>query len=176
MDALHVLGPDRRTLHGRFSRDLAPVLTIDSGDRVRFTTLDAGWGEFEQADPFAPPTKFPRDPERDPGHALCGPVFVRGAEPGGVLEVRILGVRPGAWGWSGGGGSATPLNTRLGLDQPPHFPIRWRIDADRGVATDARSRTIACVLHVASNATSSVGARLSANNPNASGVASIRPA
>lgn len=140
---LHHVTPDARTLHGRFSRDLAPVLTIDSGDRVRFTTLDAGWGEFEQADPFAPPTKFPRDPERDPGHALCGPVFVRGAEPGGVLEVRILGVRPGAWGWSGGGGFATPLNTRLGLDQPPHFPIRWKIDADRGVATDPRGRTIA---------------------------------
>ena len=139
----HRVTPDARTLHGRFSRDLPPVLTVDSGDRVRFTTLDAGWGEFEQADPFAPATKFPRDAERDPGHALCGPVFVRGAEPGGVLEVRILAVRPGGWGWSGGGGIPTPLNVRLGLDPPPHFPIRWRIDADRGVATDSRGRTIA---------------------------------
>lgn len=140
---VHSLRPDARTLHGHFSRDLSPVLTIDSGDRVRFTTLDAGWGEFEQADPFAPATKFPRDPERDPGHALTGPVYVRGAEPGMVLEVRIVEVRTGRWGWSGGGGFPTPLNTRLGLDQPPHFPIRWQLDPDRGVATDARGRTIA---------------------------------
>jgi hypothetical protein len=38
------------------------------------------------------------------------------------------------------------------------------------------SRTIAWVLPVASNATSSVGARLSANSRSASGVVSIRPA
>lgn len=139
---LHSILPDARTLHGRFSRDLAPVLTIDSGDRVRFTTLDAAWGEFEQLDPFAPAKKFPRDPKRDPGHALCGPVFVRGAEPGAVLEVRILAVRPGRWGWSGGGGFPTPLNTRLGLDRPPEFPIRWKIDPDANRATDARGRTI----------------------------------
>jgi acetamidase/formamidase len=141
--SLHTILPESRTLHGRFSRDLAPVLTIDSGDLVRFTTLDAGWGAFEQADPFAPPQKFPRDPRRDPGHALCGPVFVRGAEPGGVLEVRILTVRTGRWGWSGGGGFPTPLNTRLGLDQPPQFPLRWKLDPDRGIATDAGGRTIA---------------------------------
>ena len=140
---LHHVTPDARTLHGRFSRDLAPVLTVDSGDRVRFTTLDGGWHEFEQADPFSTPTKVARDPQRDSGHALCGPVFVRGAEPGGVLEVRILSVRPGRWGWSGGGGFPTALNTRLGLDQPPRFPLQWKIDADRGIATDSRGRTIA---------------------------------
>src|SRR6185503_10016343 len=99
--AQHHVGPEPRTLHGHFSRDLAPVLTVDSGDRVRFTTLDAGWGAFEQADPFSPPVKFaPRDPRRDPGHALCGPVAVRGAEPGMTLEVRILEARTGRWGWS----------------------------------------------------------------------------
>jgi len=139
----HTIRPDARTLHGYFSRDLAPVLTVEPGDRVSFTTLDAGWGLFEQADPFAPPKKFARDPRRDPGHALCGPVAVRGAEPGMTLEVRILDVRTGGWGWSGGGGFPTPLNTRLGLDTPPEFPLRWKLDAERGIATDARGRTIA---------------------------------
>ena len=140
---VHALTPDARTLHGHFSRELEPVLTIDSGDRVHFTTLDAGWGEFEQLDPFAPPKKFPRDFKRDPGHALCGPVAVRGAEPGMTLEVRIVRVRTGRWGWSGGGGYPTPLNTRLKLDQPPEFPIRWKLDPDAGIATDARGRSIA---------------------------------
>ena len=35
--------PEHRTLHGAFSPDLAPVLTIDPGDTVRFRTLDADW-------------------------------------------------------------------------------------------------------------------------------------
>jgi hypothetical protein len=41
---------------------------------------------------------------------------------------------------------------------------------------EAISRTIACVLHVASTATSSVGNRLSASVPSASGVVATRPA
>ncbi len=41
--ALYSVEPDRRTLHGAFSRDVAPILTIDSGDTVRFRTLDADW-------------------------------------------------------------------------------------------------------------------------------------
>jgi hypothetical protein len=50
-----------------------------------------------------------------------------------------------------------------------------------GLATTTRatrpssSRAIACVLPVASNATSSLSARLSANTRNASGVIAIRP-
>ena len=141
---LHRIAPQTHTLHGHFSRELPPVLTVEPGDRVCFTTLDGGWNEFAQTNPFGPPRKFaPRDPQRDPGHALCGPIAVRGAEPGMTLEVRILNVRPGRWGWSGGGGFASPLNQRLGLAEPPQFPLRWSIDPDASVATDARGRTIA---------------------------------
>ncbi len=41
--ATHTLPLERATLHGHFSRDLLPVLTIESGDTVLFQTLDAGW-------------------------------------------------------------------------------------------------------------------------------------
>lgn len=132
----HHLAPDRRTLHGHFSRDLAPVLTIDPGDRVRVGTLDAGWGLAEQPDPFSPALKFePRDPELDVGHALCGPIAIRGARPGMALEVRVLSVRPGRWGWTSGGGYASPLNQRLHLDEGARFELRWSIDPDAGTAT-----------------------------------------
>ena len=40
----HVLEPDAQTLHGYFSPEMQPILTIDSGDSVRLRTLDAGWG------------------------------------------------------------------------------------------------------------------------------------
>ena len=49
--ALYTLEPERATLHGQFSRDLAPVLTVASGDVVRCRTLDVSWGlEARHAD------------------------------------------------------------------------------------------------------------------------------
>jgi acetamidase/formamidase len=38
--ALHQLEPARATLHGQFPPDLEPALTVDSGDTVRYRTLD----------------------------------------------------------------------------------------------------------------------------------------
>src|SRR2546425_87170 len=106
----HRLDPERRALHGHFSRGLSPLLTIDPGDRVCFRTIDAGWGAFENPDPFSAPPKFaPRDPRLDSGHALTGPVAVRGAKAGQTLVVHVEDVRPGRWGWTSAGGYPSPL-------------------------------------------------------------------
>ena len=43
MPATHVIPLDRETLHGHFSTDLAPVVTVDPGDSVSFQALNAGW-------------------------------------------------------------------------------------------------------------------------------------
>ena len=40
---LHEIPLERRTLHGHFSRDLEPILTVDSGDSIAFSCLNAGW-------------------------------------------------------------------------------------------------------------------------------------
>ena len=63
--AVHGIPLERRTLHGHFSPDLPPALTIDSGDTVRYRLLDAGWN-------LEPPRRGPspkfeaRVPELDP--------------------------------------------------------------------------------------------------------------
>ena len=120
---LHEIHPTRATLHGKFSRDHAPVLTIRSGDTVRFQTLDAGWGLEQQnpeGDRVNPRQKFePRDPATDNGHALCGPIAIEGAMPGMTLEVRIDALVPGAWGWTLAGGWSSLVNDRLGLARSP---------------------------------------------------------
>jgi len=90
--AVHELPLERRALHGHFSRDLAPVLTVDQGDSVRLETPNAGW-ELERGGRFEP-----RDDELDSGHALAGPIEVRGAKEGQVLVVRIDEVEAGSWG------------------------------------------------------------------------------
>ena len=102
-----------------------------------FQTLDAGWGTIEQSDPYASPREFePRDRERDPGHALCGPIAIRGAEPGMVLEVIVNEIRPGRWGWSAAGGFPSQNNTRLGVADGPECVWQWALNADQGIARD----------------------------------------
>lgn len=100
----HTLEPDARTLHGSFSRELQPILTIDPGDTVRYRTLDAAWNVARPTEQVRSqwPTFSGRHPERDKGHALVGPIAIRGARPGMTLAVRIDVVEPGAWGWNAG--------------------------------------------------------------------------
>jgi hypothetical protein len=122
--ARHSIPLDPGTLHGYFSRELSPVVTIDSGDTVCCQTLDAGWGALDQADPFAPPAPFtPRDQARHFGHALTGPIAVRGARPGMTLEVRFRRIRMGTWGWSAGPGLPSQIDARLGLPSGAGGPL-----------------------------------------------------
>jgi acetamidase/formamidase len=111
--AAHELPLEQRTLHGHFSRDLEPVLTVDPGDSVRFSVPNAGW-YLESRDQFAS-----RNPALDDGHALAGPIEVRGARAGGTLAVAIDEVRAGSWG-------VTPT-------EPPH-EVHWELDGEHGRA------------------------------------------
>lgn len=130
--AVHDLACERRTLHGHFSRDLRPVLEIEPGDRVRTSTLESGWAGFEGE----------RDPELDKGHALIGPVSVRGAEPGDALSVRIVRLTPAATAWNGAGGWESPVNDRLGLTGADMLEVSWRLDRERGIATSEQGWTV----------------------------------
>ena len=140
--AVFTIRPERATLHGTFSRDYEPVITIDSGDTVRFATLDGGWG----LEPFTSPgvrKRFPRERPKDSGHALCGPVAIRGAEPGQTLEVRINDIRPGSWGWNAAGGFAHPVNQRLGIAEGEEYHLNWTLDADAMVGLSDKGHKIA---------------------------------
>ena len=79
----HELPLERSTVHGHFSRDLPPVLSVDPGDSVEFRSLNAGWRWESEREYFDT-----KDPELDAGHALNGPVEVRGARAGQTLVVR----------------------------------------------------------------------------------------
>jgi acetamidase/formamidase len=101
--AEHTLMPSPSTVHiGYFLYSVKPVLTIDSGDTVTIETAAAIVPDVIEKSGVVPPSAIPqyqRDiytnvKDRGPGpHVLTGPVFIRGAEPGDVLEVRILDVQ-----------------------------------------------------------------------------------
>ena len=134
---IHELPLERRTLHGHFSPELAPVATVESGDTIAFACLDSSWN-------VEPGKKFePRDLSLDAGHALIGPIEVRGARAGQTLEVGIDAVRVGAFGFTVAGGWSTWLNDRLEVGQGEDHVVRWRLDADAGRARDELGREVA---------------------------------
>lgn len=135
--------PTRETLRGSFSRGYPPVLTIDPGETVLFRTLNASWVLEAPTFGRAKAQHFePRSPESDKGHALCGPVAIRGAQPGMTLEIRINEVCPGPWGWTGGGGWSNPVNKRLGLVEEG-VELVWTLDADTMTGKDQFGHTLA---------------------------------
>lgn len=117
-------------LHGHFSRDLKPVLTIDSGDTVRFQTFDAAWhaAPHLSIDSPRPPKIEPRDPVLDAGHCLCGPVRINGAKPGMALEIQIDEIVVGSWGWTAAG-FPHPVNEWLGIADQYTYHL-WSLDSD----------------------------------------------
>jgi acetamidase/formamidase len=89
---IHEIPLREETVHGYFSSALPPVLTIDPGDSVRFQALNAGWRWESDSE------LFERDAQLHGGHALSGPIEVRGARAGQTLVVRIDLVTPASWG------------------------------------------------------------------------------
>jgi acetamidase/formamidase len=76
------------------------ALTIDSGDVVSYPNTWTQWGNqakfgmsFADREPLR--RQFPTGP-----YSNVGPVAIRGAEPGDVLESRMLRVTPIDWGWN----------------------------------------------------------------------------
>ena len=100
--AEYMLVPSPRTVNiGNFNATNPPAIRINSGDIVNLEAATQIEPEAVDASGVVPPSAVPqyvRDiyrtvKDRGPGpHILTGPIFVNGAMPGDVLEVRILQV------------------------------------------------------------------------------------
>jgi acetamidase/formamidase len=97
----HVLESNQDTVRvGVMDPALPPVLTVDSGDVVAYPNTWLMWGNepvygmsFEDREPIR--RKYPQGP-----YSMPGPVAIRGAEAGDVIECRMLKLRPSSWGWN----------------------------------------------------------------------------
>jgi len=85
-----------RPTHSRWNRSLPPRLIIEPGDTVHFECLDSSGAQVH------PEMSLPEylTIDRSLIHALTGPVFVSGAEPGDVLQIDVLDVAHQGWGWT----------------------------------------------------------------------------
>lgn len=120
---------------GTFDAAIKPVMEIDSGDTIALRAL-----------PAFLPSRLPKDgthdippllleamatlPQGPSGHILTGPVAVKGAVPGDVLQVDILDVQCWMdWGYVSFG----PLKGTIPDDFPEPAIIHPRIDREAGV-------------------------------------------
>lgn len=134
MPNTHRLDAGADTVHwGYFDAALPPLLTIDSGDTVTVSTVSGG-REAMPPPPLVVPKALAavqaRQQPKLPGHMCTGPIAVRGAKAGQVLEVRIKAIDLHYdWGYNFSG----PLTGAL----PDDFPTRhlMHIPLDRKAMT-----------------------------------------
>jgi formamidase len=113
--------------HNRWHPEIAPVASVDPGADVTFELRDSRdrtlTRESTHEDLLATPSL---------AHPLTGPLEVRGAEPGDVLEVEILGYETDDFGWT----AIWPGSGFLGdLFERP-FLARWELDGERARAAE----------------------------------------
>lgn len=123
------------TVHwGYFDAGLKPIATIDSGEAVTIGTV-SGPPDTLPGPPFKiPPALYEIHQAKTkrvvPGHMCTGPVAVRGARPGQVLQVDIEAIDLAYdWGYTG----HRPLAGALPHDFPERVLVHSRLDAARMV-------------------------------------------
>jgi acetamidase/formamidase len=98
----HILKATKETVHlGGFSHQLTPALTIDSGDTIDIETY-TGYYIYDKAPPEFITPEFldicqnlsPQRKVAGGPHLLTGPIYIRGAEPGDILEVKLEAIQP----------------------------------------------------------------------------------
>jgi len=82
--------------HSLWDRTLPPRLHVQPGDEIEYECIDASGG---RCIPAMTAEEFLAI-DRTRIHALTGPVWIDGAEPGDVLQVDVLATQHHGWGWS----------------------------------------------------------------------------
>lgn len=132
--AQHVLHASPETCcWGWFDAANAPVLRIASGDTVTVDSISGGPDVLPPAGFHVPPELLAMHAAQvgpTSGHILTGPIAVDGAQPGDVLEVRVLDVKLRQdWGYN----YHRPLAGTLPDDFPAYHHMNIPLDAERNV-------------------------------------------
>jgi formamidase len=96
IDRSRPLREQPKTGHNRWHPDIPPALEVDEGEEVVLETRDATDGYLH---PKSTVSDFAGLPAGGI-HPLTGPVFVRGAKPGDLLEVEFIDIVPQRWAFT----------------------------------------------------------------------------
>lgn len=142
---IHTIESTKETVQlGVFDATLPPIVTIESGDRVSFPNT---WSHFlNEMQPGVPIDTLAGLRKANPGkgpHSIIGPIAVKDAEPGDVLEVHYERIRPFTWGAVFHNPGA--LGTGLLPDDFPQGQVKY-LDLDLGGNTAKFAQDIAVPL------------------------------
>ena len=93
IDPSKPLSQEPGTGHNRWHEAIEPVLEVDQGDLVVFETRDAFDGQLNDQSTEADVEQL----NLNVVHPLTGPVYVKGAEPGDLLEVKLVDIEADPW-------------------------------------------------------------------------------
>ena len=96
LDYTKACGDEPTKGHNRWHPDIPPAVEAEPGEEVVMQTRNAFDGGIT-------PNSKPADllnVNLNLVHPLTGPVYVKGAEPGDLLEVNILNIEPARWGFT----------------------------------------------------------------------------
>jgi formamidase len=122
IDPFKPLGEEPQTGHNRWHETIEPVVEVDPGDTVVYETRDAFDGQLSSESTAEDVGNL------DLGvvHPLTGPVFVKGAQPGDLLEVRLVAKEADPWErW--GYTVEVPGFGFLRDEFPAPFIVHWRL-------------------------------------------------
>ena len=96
IDRKRPLRDEPKTGHNRWHPDIPPIVEVDEGEEVSLETRDA-------LDGYLTPRSTEADfaaLEAGPIHPLTGPVLVKGARPGDLLEIEFVDIVPQPWAFT----------------------------------------------------------------------------
>jgi formamidase len=91
-----MLAQQPETGHNRWHPGIPPILWVEPGEAVELETRDALDGQYSPASTVDDVART----DLSVVHPLTGPVFINGAEPGDLLEVRIGQITPQPFGFT----------------------------------------------------------------------------
>jgi formamidase len=139
IDPAKPLAEEPDTGHNRWHEAIEPVLEVDPGDSVLYETREVFDGQLRpssRADDLLAASL-------GPVHPLTGPVFVKGAEPGDLLEAEIVAIEAdpwGAWGYT----VQLPGFGFLRDEFPDPYIAHWRLGSEYAVSEQLPGVQIPC--------------------------------
>lgn len=122
IDPFKPLAEEPGTGHNRWHEAIEPVVEVDPGDTVVYETRDAFDGQLNSHSTAEDIGNI----SLGPVHPLTGPVFVKGAAPGDLLEVRLVAIEADPWEqW--GYTVEVPGFGFLRDEFPDPFIVHWRL-------------------------------------------------
>ena len=88
--------------HNRWHPDINPIVEVDVGEEVLLETRDARDGQISAGMTTYDIKRLIDAGEwrTNIGHPLTGPVFIKGAKPGDLLEIEYIDLLPEHYGWT----------------------------------------------------------------------------